>query len=268
MIFKTVELFKQNEDILFAYQERFRYIMVDEYQDTNTVQFKFVSMLAGKYGNLCVVGDDDQSIYKFRGANIQNILNFENTFDSAKVIKLEQNYRSTKTILEAANSVIKNNLGRKDKTLWTANNEGEKINFCLYEDAYKEAEGVVNGILVRGNMVGDLVFIGSGAGKLPTASAVVSDVVDAVRHLNIPVTVIWDKEKLELLEFGKSRKSFFVRVEGDEKDKIEEAFENVTYIDAGIENEIGFVTRPMSEDEFKAASEKLENIITRIRIEE
>lgn len=106
------------------------------------------------------------------------------------------------------------------------------------------------------------------AGKLPTASAVVSDVVDAVRHLNIPVTVIWDKEKLELLEFGKSRKSFFVRVEGDEKDKIEEAFENVTYIDAGIENEIGFVTRPMSEDEFKAASEKLENIITRIRIEE
>lgn len=129
-------------------------------------------------------------------------------------------------------------------------------------------EGVVNGILVRGNMVGDLVFIGSGTGKLPTASAVVSDVVDAVRHLNIPVTVIWDKEKLELLEFGKSRKSFFVRVEGDEKDKIEEAFENVTYIDAGIENEIGFVTRPMSEDEFKAASEKLENIITRIRIEE
>ena len=119
LIFKTVELFKQNEDILFAYQERFRYIMVDEYQDTNTVQFKFVSMLAGKYGNLCVVGDDDQSIYKFRGANIQNILNFENTFDSAKVIKLEQNYRSTKTILEAANSVIKNNLGRKDKTLWT-----------------------------------------------------------------------------------------------------------------------------------------------------
>ena len=123
--------------------------MVDEYQDTNTVQFKFVSMLAGKYGNLCVVGDDDQSIYKFRGANIQNILNFENTFDSAKVIKLEQNYRSTKTILEAANSVIKNNLGRKDKTLWTANNEGEKINFCLYEDAYKEAEGVVNGICAK-----------------------------------------------------------------------------------------------------------------------
>ena len=149
LIFKTVELFKQNEDILTAYQERFRYIMVDEYQDTNTVQFKFVSMLAGKYGNLCVVGDDDQSIYKFRGANIQNILNFENTFDSAKVIKLEQNYRSTKTILEAANSVIKNNLGRKDKTLWTANNEGEKINFCLYEDAYKEAEGVVNGICAK-----------------------------------------------------------------------------------------------------------------------
>ena len=119
LIFKTVELFKQNEDILFAYQERFRYIMVDEYQDTNTVQFKFVSMLAGKYGNLCVVGDDDQSIYKFRGANIQNILNFENTFDSAKVIKLEQNYRSTKTILDAANSV--NGICAKVRDGWNYN---------------------------------------------------------------------------------------------------------------------------------------------------
>ena len=146
LIFKTVELFSQDEEILHAYQERFKYIMVDEYQDTNTVQFKFISLLAAKHGNLCVVGDDDQSIYKFRGANIGNILSFENTFKDAKVIKLEQNYRSTKTILDAANGVIKNNIGRKDKTLWTANNEGEKINFCLYEDAYREAEGVVNSI--------------------------------------------------------------------------------------------------------------------------
>ena len=146
LIFKTVELFKQNEDILFAYQERFRYIMVDEYQDTNTVQFKFVSMLAGKYGNLCVVGDDDQSIYKFRGANIQNILNFENTFDSAKVIKLEQNYRSTKTILDAANEVIHNNKGRKDKTLWSDNEQGEKIDLYQAEDAYAEADMVASTI--------------------------------------------------------------------------------------------------------------------------
>lgn len=129
-------------------------------------------------------------------------------------------------------------------------------------------EGVVNGILVRGNMVGDLVFIGSGAGKLPTASAVVSDVVDAVRHLNVSTTVMWDKEKLDLLEFAKSRKAFFVRVESDDKEKIEEVFGSVTYVDAGIEGEIGFNTRPMSEEDFKDASDKLGNIITRIRIED
>lgn len=129
-------------------------------------------------------------------------------------------------------------------------------------------EGVVNGILVRGNMVGDLVFIGSGAGKLPTASAVVSDVVDAVRHLNVSTTVMWAAEKLDLLEFAKSRKAFFVRVQSDDKEKIEEAFDSVMYVDAGIEGEIGFVTRPMSEEEFKDASDKLGNIITRIRIED
>ena len=100
--------------------------MVDEYQDTNTSQFKLVAMLAAKYGNICVVGDDDQSIYKFRGANIYNILNFENVFTGAKVIKLEQNYRSTQTILNAANAVISNNIGRKSKSLWTDNGEGEK----------------------------------------------------------------------------------------------------------------------------------------------
>lgn len=146
LIFKTVELFDQDEEVLKAYQDRFRYIMVDEYQDTNNVQFRLISKLAGRTGNLCVVGDDDQSIYKFRGANIGNILNFETAFPGAKVIKLEQNYRSTQTILNAANEVIRNNIGRKDKTLWTSNSEGDKINFSIYEDAYKEAEGVVEGI--------------------------------------------------------------------------------------------------------------------------
>ena len=146
LIFKTVELLNRDEEVLEAYQERFRYIMVDEYQDTNTSQFRLISKLAQKYGNLCVVGDDDQSIYKFRGANISNILNFENTLPGAKVIKLEQNYRSTQTILSAANEVIVHNIGRKSKKLWTENGKGDKIHFRIYEDAYKEAEGVVENI--------------------------------------------------------------------------------------------------------------------------
>ena len=146
LLFKTVQLFQTQKDVLEYYQERFRYIMVDEYQDTNTSQFRLISKLAEKYGNLCVVGDDDQSIYKFRGANISNILNFENTFPGAKVIKLEQNYRSTQTILSAANEVIVHNIGRKSKKLWTENGKGDKIHFRIYEDAYKEAEGVVENI--------------------------------------------------------------------------------------------------------------------------
>ena len=117
LLVKTVELFETNPDILEYYQDRFRYIMVDEYQDTNTVQFLLVSLLARKYRNLCVVGDDDQSIYRFRGANIYNILNFEKVFPDAKVIRLEQNYRSTQNILDAANGVIHNNKGRKEKKL-------------------------------------------------------------------------------------------------------------------------------------------------------
>ena len=121
LLVKTVQLFQTQADVLDYYQERFRYIMVDEYQDTNTVQFELIRLLSSKYRNLCVVGDDDQSIYKFRGANIKNILNFEQVFEDAKVIKLEQNYRSTGNILNAANAVIRNNVGRKDKTLWTAN---------------------------------------------------------------------------------------------------------------------------------------------------
>lgn len=146
LLMKTVQLFQTNPDVLENYQERFRYIMVDEYQDTNTVQFKFVSLLAAKYQNLCVVGDDDQSIYKFRGANIKNILNFEQEFQNAKVIKLEQNYRSTGNILNAANAVIRNNIGRKDKTLWTDNGEGEKIHFRQFDTAYDEGDYVAENI--------------------------------------------------------------------------------------------------------------------------
>ncbi|MDO4312649.1 MAG: DNA helicase PcrA [Eubacteriales bacterium] len=146
LLLKAVQLFQTQPDVLDYYQERFRYIMVDEYQDTNTVQFQFVSILAGKYRNLCVVGDDDQSIYKFRGANIKNILDFETVFEDARVVKLEQNYRSTGNILNAANAVIRNNHGRKDKTLWTANGEGEKIQFRQFDSAYDEAEFIVSDI--------------------------------------------------------------------------------------------------------------------------
>lgn len=146
LIVKTVELFQNVPDVLNYYQERFRYIMVDEYQDTNMVQFKLVDLLAGKYRNICVVGDDDQSIYKFRGANIENILSFEKAFPGAKVIKLEQNYRSTQNILNAANGVIRNNRGRKDKTLWTANDEGNLVRFLQFDTAYEEAEAIVKDI--------------------------------------------------------------------------------------------------------------------------
>lgn len=146
LIMKTVELFQACPDVLEYFQERFKYIMVDEYQDTNTAQFKFVSLLDGKYRNLCVVGDDDQSIYKFRGANIKNILGFEHVFADAKVVRLEQNYRSTQNILNAANQVIRNNLERKTKTLWTENEEGEKLHFRQFMNAYEEAEYIVGDI--------------------------------------------------------------------------------------------------------------------------
>ncbi len=142
LLCKTVELFRSCPDVLAYYQERFRFIMVDEYQDTNKVQFEFVSLLASKYRNLCVVGDDDQSIYKFRGANIGNILNFEQVFPDAKVIRLEQNYRSTQNILSAANEVIRHNKGRKSKTLWTSNGDGCKVDFREFLNAQEEAEYV------------------------------------------------------------------------------------------------------------------------------
>ena len=146
LLVKMVDLFQTNPDVLEHYQDRFQYIMVDEYQDTNTVQFLLVSLLAKKYRNLCVVGDDDQSIYKFRGANIYNILNFEKVFPDAQVIRLEQNYRSTQNILNAANGVISNNMGRKRKTLWTDNEEGKKIGFKQFETGYEEAEYVAKDI--------------------------------------------------------------------------------------------------------------------------
>ena len=146
LLVMTVQLLQTQPDILEYYQERFRYIMVDEYQDTNTVQFKLISILAKKYRNLCVVGDDDQSIYKFRGANIKNILNFEDVFVDAHVIKLEQNYRSTETILNAANGVIRNNYNRKEKALWTENGEGDKLEFEQFDNAYDEADYVVSDI--------------------------------------------------------------------------------------------------------------------------
>ncbi len=146
LIVKTVELFQNCGAVLEYYQERFKYIMVDEYQDTNTAQFKFISLLAQKYQNLCVVGDDDQSIYKFRGANIGNILGFERVFPDARVIRLEQNYRSTRNILNAANQVIANNTERKAKTLWTENEEGSKVHFRQFFNAYEEAEYVAGEI--------------------------------------------------------------------------------------------------------------------------
>lgn len=140
LLLKTVQLLQTQPDVLEYYQERFRYIMVDEYQDTNTAQFELIRLLARKYHNLCVVGDDDQSIYKFRGANIHNILNFEKEFPDAAVIKLEQNYRSTSNILNAANGVIRNNVGRKEKVLWTENPVGDKIDFHQFDTAYEEAD--------------------------------------------------------------------------------------------------------------------------------
>ena len=161
-IVKMVDLFQTNPDVLEHYQDRFQYIMVDEYQDTNTVQFLLVSLLAKKYRNLCVVGDDDQSIYKFRGANIYNILNFEKVFPDAQVIRLEQNYRSTQNILNAANGVIANNKGRKEKKLWTENQKGELVHFKQYDTEYDEADGVVsriNFLAMRGVQYKDMAIL-------------------------------------------------------------------------------------------------------------
>lgn len=147
LLFNTVTLFENHRDACERWQERFRYIMVDEYQDTSHAQYRLVSLLAAKSGNLCVVGDDDQSIYKFRGATIENILNFEETFPGCTTIRLEQNYRSTKTILEAANAVIALNQGRKGKTLWTENPQGENIRLQVTENEDDEARYIADTVL-------------------------------------------------------------------------------------------------------------------------
>lgn len=147
MIFNTVKLLRENKDVLELYQQQFKYIMVDEYQDTSHAQYVLVSMLAGGYNNICVVGDDDQSIYRFRGATIENILSFEHQFKNAKVIRLEQNYRSTQNILDAANAVIANNKNRKGKNLWTDAGAGEKIIFNTLEDEAEEADFIADEIL-------------------------------------------------------------------------------------------------------------------------
>lgn len=146
LIMQTVELFKACPEVLENYQKRFRYIMVDEYQDTNTAQFELIRLLADRHHNLCVVGDDDQSIYKFRGANIRNILDFEKVYPEAVVIRLEQNYRSTQNVLDAANAVISNNKGRKVKSLWTDKGEGNRIHFRIFDTAYEEAEFITGDI--------------------------------------------------------------------------------------------------------------------------
>lgn len=146
LIMQTVELFKSCPDVLEYYQKRFLYILVDEYQDTNTAQFELIRLLADRHHNLCVVGDDDQSIYKFRGANIRNILDFEKVYPEAVVIRLEQNYRSTQNVLDAANAVISHNQSRKEKSLWTDKGEGNRIHFRIFDTAYEEAEFVADDI--------------------------------------------------------------------------------------------------------------------------
>lgn len=162
LIFKTVELFKERPDVLEKYQERFKYIMVDEYQDTNGAQYQLIKMLASKYNNLCVVGDDDQSIYGWRGADIKNILDFEKDFENTKVIKLEQNYRSTGLILESANAVIKNNITRKAKALWTDKGDGAKLKFHNAAGDREEAKYICKTIdkgVIEGRKYSDFAIL-------------------------------------------------------------------------------------------------------------
>jgi DNA helicase-2/ATP-dependent DNA helicase PcrA len=151
LIFFTIKLLEENEDVLKYYQEKFKYILVDEYQDTNKAQYRLVSLLAKKHNNICVVGDDDQSIYRFRGADLRNILDFEKEYKSCKVIRLEQNYRSTPNIIKAANEVIKNNGGRKDKTMWTDKEEGEMVKFRDCQNEHDEGQFIASEINFRKN---------------------------------------------------------------------------------------------------------------------
>ena len=159
LIVNTVRLFEECPDVLESYQERFQYILVDEYQDTNHAQYRLVSLLAKKHQNLCVVGDDDQSIYKFRGADIQNILGFEKEFSACRVIKLEENYRSTQTILDAANAVIRHNSDRKGKNLWTASGAGEKIELYAALNEHAEAYHIADTIKALGESYNNTVIL-------------------------------------------------------------------------------------------------------------
>ena len=162
IIYHTVTLLRQERSVLEYYQRKFRYVLVDEYQDTNHLQYLLTSLLAGGYKNLCVVGDDDQSIYRFRGANIENILSFEKQYKSARTIRLEQNYRSTQNILDAANAVIQNNTGRKGKTLWTDNGAGEAVTVKTTFNESDEANYVAGDILTglnRGRKFSDCVVL-------------------------------------------------------------------------------------------------------------
>ncbi len=182
----TVKLFEENPKVLEYYQNRFKYILVDEYQDTNHAQYRLVSLLAGESKNLCVVGDDDQSIYKFRGADISNILGFENEFSNAKIIKLEENYRSTGNVLSAANEVIKNNKGRRGKELWTKNEQGEKITLYRAEDERDEAKFIteeINKLTQNGGSFNDIVVLY----RMNAQSRVIED---ALLHNAIPYRVL------------------------------------------------------------------------------
>lgn len=187
LIVKTVELFKSCPEVLEQYQNRFRYIMVDEYQDTNTAQFELVRILADKFRNLCVVGDDDQSIYKFRGANIRNILDFEDTYPEATVIRLEQNYRSRSNILDAANAVIANNKGRKGKSLWTTSASGDKLYFRQFDTAMEEAVFIAEDI--RGKYRNDELDYGDCA-VLYRTNAQARLLEERMVMLGIPYTVV------------------------------------------------------------------------------
>ena len=187
LIMKTVELFEKFPEILARYQDRFRYILIDEYQDTNHAQYRLVRLLAEKHRNLCVVGDDDQSVYHFRGADIQNILDFERDYPEAKVVRLEQNYRSTKNILEAANEVIRNNCGRKEKRLWTENPEGSLISLFTTQDEHQEASYVVQKIIAGHTFQGRSYADFSVLYRTNAQSRVIEEVL--MRN-NIPYTIV------------------------------------------------------------------------------
>lgn len=186
MLVHTISLFAACPDVLEYYQNRFRYIMVDEYQDTNKAQYLFVSQLAAAHHNLCVVGDDDQSIYSFRGADIRNILEFEKENKNCKVIKLEQNYRSTQYILDAANHVIANNAARKSKSLWTANGTGDKIVHYTAYNQNEEADYVVREIR-KGVLAGDSNY--NDYAILYRANALSKNIENALVKYGIPYSV-------------------------------------------------------------------------------